>query len=528
MKNWKSIGMLANMAVATAYASPDKPHPNIIHIMCDDHAYQAISAYGHPVSKLAPTPNIDRLAREGMLFRRAYVENSLSTPSRACLMTGLYSHQNGQRTLEKGIDTTKTFFSELLQQAGYQTAIVGKWHMQCEPKGFDFYYVLHDQGDYYNPAFKFKGSDGKYVTEEGYVTHSITQHAMDFLDQRDRDKPFCLLVHHKAPHRNWMPEAKYLTLYEEVEFPYPPTFRDDYLTRCDAARSQEMTIEKAMTLVYDLKVDELKNRPPYTREAQLDGWKKIVERFTPEQWQAWIKVYAPRNASFIEANLQGEDLLAWKYQNYLRDYLRCIKTVDDEVGRLLDYLEREGLRENTIIVYTSDQGFYLGEHGWFDKRFMYEESYRTPLIIAYPGGVKPGTQCDALVQNIDFAPTYLDMAGISKPGEMVGTSLSPLFGGTKPQNWRQYLYYHYYDYPAIHQVRRHDGVSDERYKLIHFYGEGFGKDAGNDVNCNELYDLKADPDELNNLYGKREYRKIQNRLESQLARIREEQKVDEY
>ena len=499
---------------------------NIIHIMTDDHSYQTISAYGHPISKLAPTPNLDRLAAEGMLFRKAFVENSLSTPSRACLMTGLYSHQNGQRQLGKGIDSTKVFFSEILQQHGYQTGIVGKWHMQCDPKGFDYYHVLWDQGDYYNPEFKSKESNGQYVKEEGYATTLTTDHAIEFLEERDPNKPFCLLVHHKAPHRNWMPESKYLDLYEDIEFPYPETFYDDYNTRCEAARTQEMRIDNDMNIVYDLKVDELKPKTEYKNDWLLKSWELSLERMTPEQRDAWMTAYKPKNEKFIAQNLTGDDLLKWKYQRYLKDYLRCIKTIDDEVGRLIAYLEKEGLMDNTVIVYTSDQGFYMGEHGWFDKRFMYEESFRTPLIVRLPSQIKGGSTCDALVQNLDYAPTYLALAGIEKPDFMEGTSLVPLFGGQTPGDWREYLYYHYYDYPAIHQVRRHDGVRDNRYKLIHFYGEANQKDAA--INCNELYDLQNDPNELNNLYGNTGYTEVTERLQKRLDKFRTDLKVDEY
>ena len=499
---------------------------NIIHIMADDHSYQTLSAYGHPLGKLAPTPNLDRLAAEGMLFRQAFVENSLSTPSRACLMTGLYSHQNGQRQLGKGIDTTKTFFSEILQEHGYQTAVVGKWHMQCEPKGFDFYSVVQNQGAYYNPAFKTPHTNGKYIKEQGYATTLITDHAIEFLEQRDKSKPFCLLVHHKAPHRNWMPDTKHARLYEDVEFPLPATFYDDYATRCDAARTQEMRIDRDMTMIYDLKVDELKHTEAYRNEREAESWNASIGRMTPAQRKAWHDAYRPRNKEFIAQNLKGDDLTRWKYQRYIKDYVRCIKSIDEEVGRLLAYLEQEGLTDNTVIVYTSDQGFYMGEHGWFDKRFMYEESFRTPLIIRCPSLIKPGSECTALVQNIDYAPTYLDLAGIDKPQYMVGTSLVPLFGGQVPSDWRQYLYYHYYDFPAEHQVRRHDGVRDERYKLIHFYG---GKTNSREaIDANELYDLKNDPDELHNLYGDPAYADVRNRLQQQLDKFRTDLKVDEY
>ena len=518
--------MFLGTSCSTEKEKTDARPLNIIHIMTDDHSFQTISAYGHPISQLAPTPNIDRLAAKGMIFRQAFVENSLSTPSRACLMTGLYSHQNGQRCLGEGIDTTKIFFSEILKQNGYQTGVVGKWHMKCEPKGFDYYSILDDQGEYYNPEFKTNKGSHEYVREEGYATHLITDHALEFLENRDPDKPFCLLVHHKAPHRNWMPELKYLNLYEDVEFPYPATFDDDYRTRCEAAHRQEMRIEENMTLVYDLKLDRLRNQKVCEKEWNLEDWDASLQRMTPEQRAAWIAGYKKRNDEFAAKKLQGEELVKWKYQSYLRDYLRCVKTVDDEIGRLLDYLEKENLMDNTIIVYTSDQGFYMGEHGWFDKRFMYEESFRTPLIICCPGKIKPGTVCEALVQNIDYAPTYLEAAGLTKPDYMEGESLFPLFDGETPETWRKYLYYHYYDYPAIHNVRRHDGVRDARYKLIHFYGEKNKKDDA--INACELYDLQKDPCELNNLYGKKEYQPIVDRLQKQLDTFRKDLKVDEY
>jgi arylsulfatase A-like enzyme len=544
--------VFTGVAASCSQDAAKKP-VNIVYIMADDHSFQTISAYGHPISKLAPTPNIDRLAAEGVLFRRAFVENSLSTPSRACLMTGLYSHQNGQRTLGKGIDTSKTFVSELLQAGGYQTAIAGKWHMQCEPKGFDFFYVLHDQGHYYNPEFKSPTSGGQYIREDGYATHLITNHAIEFLEARDPGKPFALFVHHKAPHRSWMPEVKDLDLYEEVEFPYPETFDDDYSTRCAAAASQEMTIAAHMTLLSDLKVFSpndkasgvarsdaiaagLKKGPthqqayerltPQQRDAL--GWQQLVGRMTPEQRDAWTKAYSAKNEKFIAQNLKGKALAMWKYQRYLKDYLRCIKAIDDEVGRLISYLEERHLLENTLIVYTSDQGFYMGEHGWFDKRFMYEESFRTPLIIRYPGNAPRGVESHALVQNIDYAPTFLDAAGVAKPEAMTGASLLPLSSGTAPAGWREYLYYHYYDYPAVHQVRRQDGVRDDRYKLIHFYGEGFGKDKGNDISCNELYDLQSDPNELQNLYGRQEVSEVRERLQKRLDQFRAALDVDEY
>jgi len=529
MSTFRNISFVIIPATLFNYACGNKessksdvqPRPNIIYIMTDDHSFQTISAYGHPLSKLAPTPNIDKLAHEGMLFRKAFVENSLSTPSRACLMTGLYSHQNGQRQLGKGIDSTKTFFSELLQQAGYQTGVVGKWHMQCEPKGFDFYHILWDQGHYYNPEFRSKESAGKYIREEGYASTLITDHSIEFLEQRDKEKPFCLLVHHKAPHRNWLPEPQYLTLYEDIEFPKPETFNDDYTTRCSPASTQDMTISKTLSLDYDLKFFEPK------KDKEKNTWGFEFNRMTPAQKEAWLNAYTPVNEDFVDKNLTGEELVNWKFQRYIKDYLRCIKSIDDQVGRIIDYLEKEGLVDNTIIVYTSDQGFYMGEHGWFDKRFMYEESFRTPLIIRYPNHIKAATETDALVQNLDYAPTFLSLAGVEKPKEMSGNSLEPLFAGEKPEGWRKSLYYHYYDYPAVHSVRRHDGVRSERYKLIHFYGEG-KKGNDKDIDCNELYDLQNDPNELNNLYGKAGYEEITADLQTTLDKYREDLKVDEY
>lgn len=556
--SFAALSCVAATAQAQQKAAAATQRPNIVYIMCDDHAFQCISAYGSPISKLAPTPNIDRIAQRGMCFDRAFVENSLSTPSRACLMTGLYSNQNGQRQLGEGIDTTRTFFTEQLQQAGYQTAVVGKWHMGCDPKGFDYYHIYNDQGQYYNPQYRGTDTDGKYIVEEGYSTDLTTDHALSFIEHRDTNKPFCLLLHHKAPHRNWLANTKYFGMYDNVTFPMPETFYDDYETRGSAVRTQKMSVTKDMRWVQDFKVPEMLDT------ANADSWDSYlslmneVNRMNPEQRIAWGKYYFPRNRRLLEARLTGKELDEWKYQNYIRDYMSVIKSVDESVGRVLDYLDSHGLTDNTIIVYTSDQGFYMGEHGWFDKRFMYEESLRTPLLIAYPGHIQPGTVCNKLVQNIDYAPTFLDLAGISKPKELPGRSLTPIFkAGDKVKGWRNSIYYHYYDYPTYHMVRKHDGVRTDRYKLIHFYGAG-GLDAVKEnkyqrqpgtrehgcmtyltslgyfepkdsaVNYNELYDLQADPHELNNLYGKPGYEKITKQLQKQLTDYRKSIGVDEY
>lgn len=528
MKDIKHLGLLVPAMAASSLVSAQAQHsgakrPNIIHIMSDDHAYQAISAYGDPLSVNAPTPNIDRLASEGMLFRRAYVENSLSTPARACLMTGLYSHQNGQRTLGKGIDTTKTFVSEVFKENGYQTAVVGKWHMQCEPKGFDYYRIFAGQGEYYNPRIKSPDTDGEYIRQEGYATELVTDMALEFLETRDTTRPFILFVHHKAPHRNWLPALKYLELYEDVTFPMPATIHDDYSGRGDAARDQHMSILRDMTMEYDLKVFDSVDLYAGTRHR--NQLMRALDRLTEEEKQLVMDSYNERNAGVDPSGMSDEELLLWKYQRYVKDYLRVIHSVDESVGELLGYLEKEGLLDDTVVTYCSDQGFYMGEHGWFDKRFMYEESFRTPLIIRYPSAIKPGVESQALVQNIDFAPTYLDLAGIKATGQMVGRSMVPVLkkGGRSPLFWRRYLYYHYYDTPSEHSVWRHDGVFDKRFKLIHFYDE-----KGEKPSYEELYDLRTDPSELHNVIDGKKYRRVVRRLSRALDRFREQQGVDEW
>lgn len=559
--NSKSILSLAALSCVTAaYAQQQKAqqHPNIVYIMCDDHAYQCISAYGSALSKLAPTPNIDRLAERGMRFDRAFVENSLSTPSRACLMTGQYSHQNGQRQLGEGIDTTRTFFTELLQEAGYQTAVVGKWHMGCDPKGFDYYHVYNDQGQYWNPQYRGTDTNNEFVVEEGYSTDLTTDHALSFIEHRDPSKPFCLLLHHKAPHRNWQANLKYLGMYDDVEFPMPENFYDDYATRGSAARTQKMSVTRDMRWEQDFKVPEMLDLNNPDSKDSYNALMGEINRMTPEQRSAWGRYYFPRNRRLLEAQLKGKDLDNWKYQVYIRDYMSVIASVDESVGRVLDYLDKNGLTDNTMIVYTSDQGFYMGEHGWFDKRFMYEESLRTPLIVSYPGHTKPGSVCNRLVQNIDYAPTFLAIAGVQQPKDMPGRSLVPvLTNGDNVKNWRQSIYYHYYDYPTYHMVRKHDGVRTDRYKLIHFYGKG-GLDAVSEnkyqnvpgtreygtmkglesigyfepkdevVDYCELYDLQADPHEQNNIFGKPGTEKIMKQLQRELDKYRKTLAVDEY
>lgn len=503
--------LLASTAVlssCTTKQTVEKARPNILYIMCDDHSYQTISAYGSEVSKLASTPNIDRLASEGMLFDRAFVENSLSAPSRACLMTGLYSHQNGQEQLCEGIDTTKTFFTELLHDNGYETGIVGKWHLVSLPTGFDHWEILPEQGDYYNPDFITMDNDT--IRKEGYVTNLITDMSIDWMEnQRDKNKPFCLFIHHKAIHRNWLPALEDLPLYEDKTFPLPDNFYDDYEGR-PAAAAQEMSIWKNMDLIYDNKMDRADKTSPLK-----ERYESYIGRLSPEDRKVYDDFYQPIIDDFYKKNPQGKELAEWKYQRYMRDYAKVVKSLDENVGRVLDYLKEKGMLDNTLVVYTSDQGFYMGEHGWFDKRFMYEESMHTPLIMHLPKDFKAKGEIPQMVQNIDYAPTFLELAGAPIPEDIQGVSLVPLLKGEKPADWRKSLYYHFYEFPAEHMVKRHYGVRTDRYKLIHFY---------NDIDEWELYDLKEDPTEMHNIYGQPGYEKITEDLKAELVKLQTQYK----
>lgn len=498
--------------------------PNIVCIFVDDHAFQAISAYDHPISKLAPTPNIDRLAKRGMVFRESFVENSISSPSRATLLTGLYSHQHGQTRLGCCLDDQKTWFPELLQHNGYTTSVFGKWHLNAEPKGFDYYDILFDQGEYYNPKFRRPDTQGKYLPEEGYVTTLITDHALAWLDQvTDEREPFFMLLNHKAPHRNWMPDLANLDLFNDIDFPEPATLFDDYATRGTQMQTQELTIARHLGYAFDFKVEELAGEPtlPYIQES----WPGAIGQLNKQQRAIWDEAYKKQNAQFLKNRPVGRDLVKWKYQRYIKDYCRTIRSVDEQVGRLLDYLEKKGILDNTFIVYTSDQGFLLGEHGLYDKRFMYEASFRTPLIISYPPWVKENSTCDKLVQNIDLAPTFLDVAQVDIPGEYVGMSLVPLLKHERKHPWRKELYYHFYDYPAVGNVRKHDGIRTDRYKLIHWYGEGYGGDTA--IDLWEMYDLKNDPEEIHNIYDNNHFKKQRKALHHRLTKLRKDINISE-
>lgn len=482
--------------LASAAQAADRP--NIIFMFTDDHAYQAISAYG---SKVNQTPNIDRIASEGMIFRNSFVTNSICGPSRAVILTGKHSHLNGFRKNDDRFDGGQLTFPKLLQTAGYHMAVIGKWHLQSDPQGFDHWEILPGQGHYYNPDFVTL--DGKHQ-ESGYVTDIITDKSLAWIGE-NRDAPFMLMMQHKAPHREWMPGPDHLSLFDDVEIPEPANLFDDYTTRGSAAREQDMTIAKTMNLTSDNKVWEL---DPNRTEKHI--WHYNIGRMSDQQKADWNAAYASKNRAFIDAKLTGKDLVRWKYQRYMKDYLRCIASVDDSVGRVLDYLKKTGLERDTVVIYSSDQGFYLGEHGWFDKRFMYEESMRTPLLISWPGKVAARSSSDKLVQNLDYAQTILDIAGVEPPDDMQGASLLPLLGGENP-SWRDSLYYHYYEgADSWHSVAKHEGIRTERYKLIHYYTLGYW----------EFYDLEEDPHEMNNRYGQASHEEQVSRLKEQLRELK--------
>lgn len=511
MKNATIIFSVVLLLTVCAFSQPVQP-PNIIFIMTDDHAKNAISIYG---SGLIETPNIDRIGREGIVFERAFVTNSICGPSRAVALTGKFSHLNGFRHNQDTFDGSQQTFVKLLQQQGYFTGMVGKWHLRSVPQGFDYWKILIDQGEYYNPQFVEMGDT---LAVEGYATDLITDETINTIENRvGENQPFCILMHQKAPHRNWMPNTKHLTPGDTTTYPIPETFYDDYAGRSAAAKEQDMEI-KNMYHSTDMKL--------YMAEDEEDPgtgglkefpaklvWRMQYNRLTEQQKQAWDAYYKPISDAFYQAKPKGKDLAEWKYQRYISDYLKTIVSVDENIGRLMDYLESKNLLENTLIVYTSDQGFFLGEHGWYDKRFMYEPSVSTPLLMRYPEGIPAGSKTTKLVQNVDFAPTLLDMCGIAIPEDMQGVSLVPLIHDTDKADWRDKIYYHYYEYPfGWHDVKRHYGIRTERYKLIHFY---------NDIDAWEMYDLETDPNEMNNLAGNPEYADLQDELKQQLDELSE-------
>ena len=503
---------------------PEEPkRPNIVFIMSDDHAYQAISAYD---TTLINTPNIDRIAEDGILFTNASVTNSICAPSRATILTGKHTHIHGKIDNIFPFDASNVTFPQILHENGYQTAMFGKLHFGNNPKGFDEFKILPGQGDYYNPDFITDKGD---TTVIGYVTDIITDLTIDwFENRRDEEKPFMLFYLHKASHREWIPAPRHYKEFTRRTFPEPETLFDDYKGRGTAAKEAEMNLLKHMTISADNKI-----YPEVAKELGIEEpsewgfrvFKSKYERFTEEQKKEWDAVYGPINEEFKELypEMDDEAFMRWKYQRYMQDYLACVAAIDENVGRLMNYLDENGLSDNTIVVYTSDQGFYLGEHGWFDKRFIYNESFLTPLMMKWPNKVKPGTVSSEMVQNLDFAQTFLDAAGVKAPEDMQGESMMPLLEGN-PDEWtRDVAYYHYYEYPGFHMVKRHYGIVTEDYKLAHFYY---------DIDEWELYDRKKDPLELNNVYNDPEYQEVveelTQKLEETRARYKDSEELDKY
>ncbi len=480
--------------------------PNIVFIFTDDHAVQSIGAYG---SKINKTPHIDRLAQEGGIFLNSFCGNSICGPSRASVLTGKHSHKNGFYTNSGGaeFDGSQMTFPKLLQKAGYSTALVGKWHLKSDPTGFDYWEIVPGQGSYYNPDFYTSAGQDNGTRYEGYVTDITTDLGLKWLEERDKEKPFLLMCQQKAPHRTWAPNLKHLYNYEDGPVPEPPTLFDDWSGRSETLAGNEMSIKDHFIYQWDMKFQE---RVPFANDFESRLHEPERPRMNPEQRAVWDAYYEPRNAAFLASPPTGDELVRWKYQRYIKNYLRCIDSVDENVGRVLNYLDANGLAENTIVIYSSDQGFYLGEHGWYDKRWMYEESLRMPFLIRWPEKIKPGTRFEQLLQNIDYAPTFLEAAGLEVPKEIQGESILPLLGDPDTRKWREYIYYHYYEHLREHGVPRHEGVRGERYKLINFYSnDGY-----------ELIDLKTDPNELVDRSGDPEYAAVLEKMKVELERMR--------
>jgi arylsulfatase A-like enzyme len=491
---------------STENRAPGTQRPNIIFIMSDDHAAPAISAYKGFLAEAFKTPNIDRIANEGILFENAFCTNSICTPSRANILTGKYSHKNGVYTLVEKLSDDQETFVKLLQKSGYYTGIIGKWHLHTEPKGFDYWKVMIGQGRYHDPIYCEMGKgwsmddeDGTGTVYKGYVTDINTEFGLDFLENRPKDKPFCLLLHYKAPHDPWNHSEKYNYLFADSDLPEPATLFDDYATRGDGIKNCTQ---------------------------------KIGQNHTYYEEQT--------------GHLKGKERKKAQYQIYMKKYLRCVKSVDDNIGRVLKFLDENGLADNTIISYTGDQGFYLGEHGMYDKRFMYEESLRMPFLVRYPNGIKAGQKTDEIITNVDFAETFLDYAGVEIPADMQGRSLRPIMEGNTPHDWPQAMYYRYWMHGAHFNIPGHYGVRTKDYKLIFFYGKGLGYShstrypsgdwqfEGNKIVDTdpywEMYDLNKDPDELNNVYDDPAYADIQNELTTLLFELKKtyDDKDDKY
>ena len=501
----KFLTTIAITLMIGASAHAQQQRPNIVFIFSDDHAKHAISAYGSVINE---TPNIDRIAREGAILWNNTCGNSICGPSRATILTGLHSHANGFMTNRDNFDGNQRTFPKLVQRSGYETAIVGKWHLKSDPQGFDYWDILPGQGAYYNPDM---------ITPErtrrvfGYNTDVVTDLAIRWMqEQRDPDKPFVLMCQYKAPHRTWMPNLTHLDMYNDGDIPEPSNLFDDYSGRTTPITENEASISYHLRPMYDLKL----NTSDWPEQRDLKAAQRSLSRFSPEQQRLWDEAYREENEAYAANPPTGDDRTRWNYQRYIKNYLRTVASVDDNVGRVLDYLDWSGLAENTIVIYSSDQGFYLGDHGLYDKRWMYEESLGMPFVIRWPGMIEPGTKVEQLTQNIDFAPTFLDIAGVNIPEDMHGNSFVPLLKGESPENWRDAIYYHYYE-KGTHNVAPHEGVRTDRYKLMHFY----------ETNEWEFYDLQTDPKEMMSRYSDEAYAPQVNALKKRLAELREQYNV---
>lgn len=504
MKNrLKKLFVFSVLLITTIAGRSQQKQPNIILILADDLGYQAVSAYGYGLNS---TPHIDRIANEGIQFSRCLVTNSVCGPSRAAILTGKYSHANGFYMNERGdFDGSQMTFPKLLRQKGYQTAIIGKWHLGSKPTGFDHWEVMPGQGFYYNPDFTTKNGD---TVVPGYSTDIIREKSIDWLEnQRDKSKPFMLMMQFKAPHREWEPGPKDLNKYDNHIFPEPSSLFDDYSGRASPAKNQQMTIKDHMVLEGDNHLYNNATRlgPPLARS---------YPRMTDAQKKIWDRAYELKNKAFYHFKLKGDDITRWKYQRYMQDYMAVVASIDENVGKLLTYLDEHHLSENTLLVFTSDQGFFLGEHGWFDKRWMYEESFRTPLLMRWPSHINAGNVSDRIVSNLDLAETFLNAAGISVPNDMQGASLLPLFDNKKKPNWRNSFYYHYYE-GGGHGVPVHEGVYKDSLKLINYYS----------LNEWEMFDLRRDPHEMRSVYDNPEYAEKREMLKRELADLRKKLKV---
>ncbi len=496
MKKLRQILTLSFLLFSFTISAQQRP--NIVLIISDDHAYQSISSYG---SKLMQTPSIDRIANAGVIFKKGYVTNSICGPSRATILTGKYSHKNGFKDNENSrFDSSQNTFIKELTKSGYQTAWIGKWHLESTPQGFTYWQILPGQGEYYNPDFLTMDGGKKRV--EGYVSNLIEDVAEDWLNHRDTTQPFCLVIGHKSTHRTWLPDTSDMGRFDNVTFPLPHNFYDNYAGR-EAAKVQDMTIAHTMLMGYDLKM---------LPDEEAENQEGAINRMNAAQKAKFDAYYHPVYQELKAKNLTGNPLTEWKYQRYMKDYLSTAASLDRNIGRTLDYLDQHNLTSNTIVIYMSDQGFYLGEHGWFDKRWMYEESFRTPIVMRYTGIIKPGTVNNDFVLNLDIAPTLLEAAGVAIPKDMQGESFLPLVKG-KGAKGRDALYYHYYE-NGEHRVSPHFGVKTNRYKLIRFYKR---------VNSWELYDLQNDPNEMHNLFGQKGYEKVTDDMHSKLLQL-----IDKY